>query len=153
MSGKKLTKRNDKGLPKNPRIGQLWYDSWTRTMRQWNGDNWVTEVRPGDIARVAGAPIRKVLMRLTAELGYAYTVPVDQVTLKRVTRHGLRYQFTDKYGASILAGKNEMLCTICEVDELADAGELQVEISSRAFEELHGERLIILSIGKADHNG
>ena len=51
MSGRKIRPGDDPGPPKNPRIGQLYYDSMTETMRKWNGKDWTTQVRPGQIAK------------------------------------------------------------------------------------------------------
>lgn len=50
MTGRKI-KNSDTSPPANPRIGKLWYDAMTGTMRKWNGKDWTTEVKPGEIVK------------------------------------------------------------------------------------------------------
>jgi hypothetical protein len=40
MAGKKLSKGIDSGPPTNPRIGLLYYDTMTGTLRMWDGTKW-----------------------------------------------------------------------------------------------------------------
>jgi len=49
-------KRDSFSPPKNPVIGQLFYDSMTGTMRKWNGKDWTEEVRPGELSVTSGKP-------------------------------------------------------------------------------------------------
>lgn len=48
---RKLHKKNDPKPPSQPRTGQLWYDEASQTMRRWNGKDWTTEVKPGEVAK------------------------------------------------------------------------------------------------------
>ncbi len=50
MAGRKVSKAKDPGPPTNPRLGQLFFDTATKTIRKWNGKNWGEELRPGEIA-------------------------------------------------------------------------------------------------------
>lgn len=55
MTGRKIRSgQSEFSPPENPRIGQLFYDSMTSTMRRWNGKDWTTEVRPGEISNKEG---------------------------------------------------------------------------------------------------
>lgn len=147
MSGRKLTKKNDNAPPRDPKYGQLWYDTVTRTLRKWDGQHWATEVRPGETAktRAMASPIVKLLQRLEREVGYKFTVPLDQVTIRKTTRHGLRFEFVDRKGIGILFGMHDVLCTPCDIADLVAAATLCIEVTGRAFQEVNGERLIIIT--------
>jgi hypothetical protein len=150
MSGRKLKKKNDTSPPANPRFGQLWYDTTTKTIRKWDGQHWASEVRPGETAktRAAASPITRLIKRIEKELGYTTTVPADQVDIRKTTRHGLRFEFVDRKGISVMFEMHDVLCTPCEISELLDAPELHVEVTGRSFQDVHGVRLIIISTTK-----
>jgi len=150
MSGRKLKKKNDNAPPKDPRFGQLWYDVVTRTMRKWDGASWATEVKPGDTAtaRAKASPIARLIERFGREHPYKVSVPSDQVQIRKMSRHGMRFEFVDRKGISILFEMHDVLCTPCEIDELLAARALAIEISGQAFRQQHGERLIIISVAK-----
>lgn len=150
MSGRKLTKKNDDSPPRDPKYGQLWYDTTTRTIRKWDGQHWATEVKPGETAkaRAMASPIVKLLQRIERELGVKCTVPHDQVDIRKMSRHGMRFQFVDRKGISILFGMHDVLCTLCEISELLAAKALTVEATGLTFQNVHGERLVIIGVEK-----
>jgi hypothetical protein len=49
MTGRRV-KQSQYSPPKNPVVGQLYYDLVSETLRRWNGKDWTTEVKPGEIA-------------------------------------------------------------------------------------------------------
>lgn len=96
------------------------------------------------------APVTRLIQRIERELGYTTTVPADQVDIRKTTRHGLRFEFVDRKGISVMYQMHDVLCTPCEINELLDAPALAVEVTGRSFHEVNGERLIIITVGKAD---
>jgi hypothetical protein len=40
MKAYEIMKKQHKGSPRNPRLGQIWFEPYTATMRVWNGRHW-----------------------------------------------------------------------------------------------------------------
>ena len=40
MKSYQMLQKQTTGSPRNPKIGQLWHEPFTRTMRVWNGKLW-----------------------------------------------------------------------------------------------------------------